>query len=82
MDEALESGDEKLEQDALTSWLFSRALGDRRLVLLSSLDESTVEELECGFAATPEAIERLAHDSSSVAILHEADRMLPRFEGL
>ncbi|RLS60856.1 MAG: hypothetical protein DWH94_01945 [Planctomycetota bacterium] len=82
VDEALESGDEKLEQDALTSWLFSRALGDRRLVLLSSLDESIVEELECGFAATPEAIERLAHDSSSVAILHEADRMLPRFEGL
>ena len=31
-----------------------------------------------GFAATPEVVERLAHRSDSVTVLHEADRMLPR----
>jgi len=47
-------------------------------VLLSDLDEATVEELEIGCAATPEVVERLAHRADSVTVLHEADRMLPR----
>ena len=58
--------------------LFARALGERRLVLLSALDESTVEELGFGHAASPEAVERLAHRAESIIVLHEADRMLPQ----
>lgn len=76
--EAVGTGDQSLITDAFQTRFFSRALGDRRLVLLSDLDEATVEELELGFAATPEVVERLAHRAGSVAVLHEADRMLPR----
>ena len=76
--EAVSTGDQALVTDAFQTRFFARALGDRRLVLLSDLEESTVEELELGFAATPEVIERLAHRSDSVTVLHEADRMLPR----
>ena len=76
--EALGTGDPSLVTDAWQTRFFARALGDRRLVLLSDLDEATVEELELGFAATPEVVERLAHRADSVAVLHEADRMLPR----
>ena len=47
-------------------------------MLLSDLDEATVEELELGFAATPEVVERLAHRAESFIVLHEADRTLPR----
>jgi hypothetical protein len=64
--------------DAVQTRLFARALGDRRVVLLSDLDEGVVEELEFGHAATPEVIERLAHRSDRVIVLREADRMLPR----
>jgi len=76
--EAVGTGDQTLITDAFQTRFFARALGDRRLVLLSDLDEATVEELELGFAATPEVVERLAHRAESVAVLHEADRMLPR----
>ena len=76
--EAVSTGDQALITDAFQTRFFARALGERRLVLLSDLDEATVEELELGFAATPEVVERLAHRSDSVTVLHEADRMLPR----
>ena len=76
--EALASGDMTLVRDAFQTRFFARALGDRRLVLLSDLDEATVEELELGHAATPEVVERLAHRAETVTVLHEADRMLPR----
>ena len=46
-------------------------------MLLSELGEVTVEDLEFGFAATPEVVERLAHRASSLVVLHEADRLLP-----
>jgi hypothetical protein len=76
--EAVGTGDQSLIADAFQTRFFARALGDRRLVLLSDLDEATVEELELGFAAMPEVVERLAHRAESVTVLHEADRMLPR----
>jgi len=76
--EAVGTGDQTLITEAFQTRFFARALGDRRLVLLSDLDEATVEELELGFAATPEVVERLAHRADSVVVLHEADRMLPR----
>ena len=76
--EAVGTGDQALITDAFQTRFFARALGERRLVLLSDLDEATVEELELGFAATPEVVERLAHRAESVVVLHEADRMLPR----
>ena len=76
--EAIGTGDQALIADAFLTRFFASALGDRRLVLLSDLDEATVEELEFGYAATPEVVERLAHRADSVAVLHEADRMLPR----
>ena len=76
--EAVRTGDQSLISDAFQTRFFARALGERRLVLLSDLDEATVEELELGFAATPEVVERLAHRAESVVVLHEADRMLPR----
>lgn len=76
--EALATGDQLLITDAFLARFFARALGDRRLVLLSELDETTVENLEFGYAATPEVVERLAHRAESVVVLEEADRMLPR----
>lgn len=76
--EAVASGDAALIADALQTRLFARALDDRRLVLLSNLDEATVEELEFGFAATPEVVERLAYRAESLAVLPEADRCFPR----
>ena len=76
--EALQTGDQTLIADALQTRFFARAIGDRRLVLLSELDEGLVEELECGFAETPAVVQRLARRSQSVTVLHEADRMLPQ----
>jgi len=76
--EAVGTGDKALITDAFQTRFFARAIGDRRVVLLSELEEATVEELELGFAATPEVVERLAHRAESVTVLHEADRMLPR----
>jgi hypothetical protein len=75
--EALATQDPQFVADALQARLFARALGDRRLVLLSDMAEDTVEELEFGSAGSPEVVERLAHRSDSLAVLHEADRMLP-----
>ncbi|MCE9632086.1 MAG: hypothetical protein K8S94_15400 [Planctomycetia bacterium] len=76
--EAISSGDNTLLADALQTRLFARALDDRRLVLLSDLDESTVEDLEFGHAATPDVVERLAHRAESLVVLPEADRCFPR----
>lgn len=75
--EATRLGDPALVADALETRLFARALGDRRLVLLSDLDAETVEELGFGHAASPDAVERLAHRAESLVVLDEADRMLP-----
>jgi len=76
--EAVDTGDRTLVADAFLTRFFARALGDRRLVLLCAAEESQVEDLDFGHAATPEAVERLAHRAGSVAVLEEADRMLPR----
>lgn len=75
--EAAATGDPVLVADALETRLFARALGDRRLVLLSDVDEGTVEDLGFGHG-TPAAVERLAHRAESLLVLHEADRMLTR----
>jgi len=75
--EAVATGDPALIADALETRLFARALGERRLVLLSDIDESAVEDLSFGHAATPDVLDRLAHRAESVAVLHEADLMLP-----
>lgn len=76
--EAVASRDPALVADAVETRLFARALGERRLVLLSALDESTVEELSFGHAADCDVIDRLVHHAERVAVLHEADRMFPR----
>jgi hypothetical protein len=75
--EAVATGDPVLITDALQTRLFARALGERRLVLLSDIDEAAVEELSFGHAATPDVVDRLAHRADSIAVLHEADLMLP-----
>jgi len=76
--EAVASGDPTLVADAIETRLFARALGERRLVLLSEIGETETEELGFGCASGPEALERLFQHAESVAVLHEADRMLPR----
>jgi len=76
--EAAGSGDPALVADALDAKLLARALGERRLVLLSRLAEEVVEDLGFGHAADASVIERLANRGESVAILHEADLLLPR----
>lgn len=76
--EACASGDSSLVADAVITRFFSRALEDRRLVLLSNLDEATVEDLEFGHAASADTVGRLARRAGSVAILHEADLLFPR----
>ncbi len=75
--EAVATQDPHLVADALQTRLFARALGERRLVLLSEMAADAVEELEFGSADSPEVVERLVHRSESLAVLHEADRMLP-----
>lgn len=77
MREAVESDDPSLIADAFIARRFHRVLGGRRLVLLSAHDEETVEDLAFGHADSPETIRRLAKRARSVAVLHEADRMLP-----
>lgn len=76
--EALAQDDPHLTADALQTRLFARALGDRRLVVLSDLPAATVEDLEFGCAESPAVVERLAKKSESLIVLHEADLMLPR----
>jgi len=46
-------------------------------VILSRLTAEVVEELGFGHAADVAVIERLANRAEHVAILHEADLMLP-----
>lgn len=76
--EAISSRDETLVADAVEAKLMARCLDERRLVLLSGLEEATVEELGFGHAAEIGTVERLANQAERVVILHEADRMLPR----
>ena len=76
--EAVGTRNAELVADALQARLFARALGDRRLVLLSDIDEAAVEDLEFGFAGGPDVIARLVERADSLAVLHEADRMLPQ----
>jgi len=75
--EAVASGDESLIADALLTRIFARGLADRRLVLLSDLDEAAVEELEFGHAPGPESVQRLARRSDRLAVVAEADRSFP-----
>lgn len=75
--EAIGTKDPQLIANALQTRLFDRALGDRRLVLLTDLDEAIVEDLEFGYADSPEDVARLAAKAESIIVLHEADRMLP-----
>ena len=76
--EARRSGDQALVADAVEARFLARGLEDRRLVLLGNLDEALVENLEFGYAATPDAVQRLARRAESVVVIHEADLMLPR----
>jgi hypothetical protein len=76
--EATASGDPALVAGALEAKLLARSLGERRLVLLSPLEEGLVEDLGFGHAAEIGVVERLANRAEQVVILHEADRMLPR----
>lgn len=75
--EARRSGDQTLVADAVEARFLARGLADRRLVLLSNLDETLVEDLEFGYAASPDAVQRLVRRAESVVIIHEADLMLP-----
>lgn len=75
--EARRSGDQSLVADAVEARFLARGLEDRRLVLLGNLDEALVENLEFGYAATPDAVQRLVRQAESVVIIHEADRMFP-----
>ena len=76
--EAIRSGDTALIHDAFLTRQLSRALGSRRLVLASDLEEATVESLDIGHAASAEDVVRLCTNAESLIVLHEADRMLPR----
>ncbi len=76
--EAIASDDPALIADAVEARLLARCLGDRRVVLLSSLDEAAVEEIGFGHAADAAVVERLANRAEQVVVLHEADRMFPR----
>ena len=76
--EASDSDDIQLHMDALQTSLFARALGDRRLVLLSQLNQELVEDLDIGHAETPDAVNRLIQQAESVCVLHEANRLCPQ----
>jgi hypothetical protein len=75
--EAATSGDPAIVADALDARLLARAIGERRLVILSRLTAEVVEELSFGHAADAGVVERLANRAEHVAILHEADLMFP-----
>jgi len=76
--EAAGAGDTSLLAEALQTKLFARALGERRLVLLSQLDQDLVEDLDIGHAASADAINRLIQQADSVTVLHEANHFCPR----
>jgi hypothetical protein len=75
--EAVATKDPQLIADALQTRLFARALGERRLVLLTDINETLVEDLEFGYAESPGDVARLAAKAESLIVLHEADLMLP-----
>jgi hypothetical protein len=75
--EAVATKNPQLIADALQTRLFARALGERRLVLLTDINETLVEDLEFGYAESPEDVARLAAKAESLIVLHEADLMLP-----
>jgi len=76
--EASDSDDIRLHKDALQTSLFARVLGDRRLVLLSQLEQELVEDLDIGHAETPDAVNRLIQQADSVCVLHDANRLCPQ----
>ena len=76
--EAIRSKDPALIADALFTRQVARALGSRRLVLASDLEEAAVESLDIGHAASANDITRLCRSAESLIVLHEANRMLPR----
>lgn len=76
--EAVATKDQELIAEASQTRLFARALGDRRLVLLTDITETLAEDLEFGYAESPEDVARLAAKAESLIVLHEADLMLPR----
>lgn len=76
--EARRSGDQTLVADAVEARFLARGLGDRRLVLLSNLEETLVEDLGFGHAASPHSVQRLVRQAENVVVIHEADRMFPR----
>ena len=76
--EAADSDDIRLHMDALQTSLFARALGDRRFVLLSQLNQELVEDLDIGHAETPDAVNRLIRQNESVCVLHEANQLCPQ----
>jgi hypothetical protein len=76
--EAVAAGDPTLMREALQTKLFARALGDRRLVLLSQLDQELVEDLDIGHAGSADAVHRLIQQADSVTVLHEATQFCPR----
>lgn len=75
--EAAESKDPVIIGDALATRLLARALGERRLVILSRLDQAVVEDFGFGYAAAIDVVERLANRAEHVIVLHESDLMLP-----
>ncbi|NBP89565.1 MAG: hypothetical protein EBU59_13910, partial [Planctomycetia bacterium] len=76
--DAADSDDPAIVGEALQTLLFARALGDRRLVLFSGLDEEMVESLDIGHADSPDAVNRLIRQADSLTVLHEADQLYPR----
>ena len=76
--EAATAEDPSLLAEALQTKLFARALGDRRLVLLSRLEQELVEDLDIGHASSEDGVNRLIQQADSVTVLHEADQFCPR----
>lgn len=76
--EAVASDDSNLLTEALNTKLFARALGDRRLVLLSRLEQELVEDLDIGHASSADALNRLVRQANSATVIHEADYFCPR----
>jgi len=76
--DAADSDDPLILGEALQTLLFARALGNRRLVLFSGLDEATVEDLDIGHADDSDAVNRLIQQADSLIVLHEADRLCPQ----
>ncbi|MEO1992238.1 MAG: hypothetical protein ABGW78_09935 [Pirellulales bacterium] len=76
--EAIHSNNQNLIKDALQTRLLAKALGDRRLVIFSDLEESLVEDLEFGFAESPDDLVRLTARADELIVLHEGDLLMPQ----